>query len=64
MANWKSYLEEHSGRFVEELLQFLKIPSISALPEHANDVRQAAVWASERLRAAGMESVEVLEEPA
>ena len=33
MANWESYLEEHSGRFVEELLQFLKIPSISALPK-------------------------------
>ena len=61
MAGWESYLEEHSGRFVEELLQFLKIPSISALPEHAGDVRQAAVWASERLRAAGMENVEVLE---
>ena len=35
MADWKSYLEERQPRFLAELLDFLRIPSISALPEHA-----------------------------
>src|SRR5947209_2085484 len=54
------YLEANSGRFQEELLEFLRIPSISALPERAGAVREAAEWVARRLRAAGIKSVEVL----
>ena len=35
MADWKSYPEERQPRYLDELLDFLRIPSISALPEHA-----------------------------
>lgn len=40
-------------RFLEEFLDFLTIPSISTLPEHAPDVRRAASWVKERLERIG-----------
>ena len=60
MPQWQSYLQDHQPRFLEELLDFLRIPSISALPEHAGDVQRAAEWVAERMRAAGIEGVRVL----
>jgi acetylornithine deacetylase/succinyl-diaminopimelate desuccinylase-like protein len=60
MSPWESYLDENKDRFVSELLDFLRIPSISALPEHADDVQQAAEWVANRLRMAGMEDVRIL----
>ncbi|HWQ13446.1 MAG TPA: dipeptidase [Roseiflexaceae bacterium] len=61
MATWQTYLEEQQPRFEAELLEFLRIPSVSALPEHAGDVRRAAEWVARRLSAAGVEGVRVLE---
>jgi acetylornithine deacetylase/succinyl-diaminopimelate desuccinylase-like protein len=62
MANsWSDYLEAHQTRFVEELLALLRIPSISTDPSHAADVRRAAEWTAERLCAAGIENVQILE---
>ncbi len=40
---------------------FLRIPSISALPAHAEDCRRAAGWLADALRTAGVEHVEVAE---
>lgn len=60
IATWESYLEEHKLQHLEELLQFLRIPSISALPSHAGDVQRAAQWVADRLRAAGLEGVLIL----
>jgi acetylornithine deacetylase/succinyl-diaminopimelate desuccinylase-like protein len=60
MTTWADYLEQHSGRFQDEMLDFLRIPSISALSEHAGAVQQAAEWVARRLAAAGMEHVQVL----
>jgi len=57
---WETYLEEQQSRYQEELLQFLSIPSISALPEHAVAVQEAASWVVDRLTAAGLENVQVL----
>lgn len=57
---WETYLEEQQPRYQEELLQFLSIPSISALPEHAGAVQQAARWVADRLVAAGLENVQIL----
>lgn len=48
---------------LEELQQFLRIPSVSALPEHAPDVRVAAEFVRDRLTAAGLEHVELIESP-
>lgn len=57
---WEMYLEEHQSQHQDELLQFLSIPSISSIPEHAAAVQQAAQWVSERLTTAGVEKVEIL----
>ena len=60
MSNWKTYLEQNQSRFQKEMLDFLRIPSISALPEHADDVQRAAEWVAQRLTTAGIEHVQVL----
>lgn len=57
--SWETYLKEQQPRYLEELLEFLSIPSISALPEHAEDVQQAAQWVANRLTVAGLENVQV-----
>lgn len=60
MTRWEQYLEAQQPTFVETLLDFLRIPSISALPDHADDVQQAAVWVADRLQASGIEHVEIM----
>jgi acetylornithine deacetylase/succinyl-diaminopimelate desuccinylase-like protein len=59
--NWQDYLASNQARYEAELLDFLRIPSVSALPAHAADVRAAGAWVAARLAAAGMEHVETLE---
>ena len=58
--NWKEYLREHQGSVVDELLSFIRIPSVSALPARAADVAAAGAWVHARLEAAGMEHVRTL----
>ena len=60
MTGWQNFIEEHREQYVKELSDFLSIPSISSLSEHADDVRQAAEWVAARLRKAGMDAVEVM----
>ncbi len=60
MAAWQTYLEENQERYVEELLEFLRIPSISSLKEHQEDVRNAADWVAARMQAAGIVNATVL----
>lgn len=60
MTTWQAYLSTNQNRFIEELLDFVRIPSVSALPEHAADVQRAGEWVAGRLRAAGIEHVEVM----
>ncbi len=60
MTPWENYLVQHKDRFLDELMDFLRIPSISALPEHMPDVERAAQWLQARMKAAGIESVRTL----
>jgi len=55
-----NYLTRRQPEFIDQLIDFLKIPSISSLPEHKEDVRQAAMWVSQRMENAGIENVKVL----
>ncbi len=57
---WQTYLDEHQHRFVDELLAFVRIPSVSAAQNYAEDVGHAADWVAGRLRAAGAENVAVM----
>ena len=61
MTSWQTYLDEHRESFLAELQQLLRIPSISSLPEHADDVRRAGEWVAQRMRLAGIPTVELLE---
>lgn len=60
MTTYQTYLDAHQPRFQEELLDFLRIPSISALPAHSADVQRAGEWVAARLQAAGVENVQIL----
>ena len=60
MTPWETHLTEQRDRHLDELLDFLRIPSISSLPEHAPAVARAADWVAARLQAAGIQSVRVL----
>ena len=57
------FINLHRDRYVEELKQYLALPSISALPQHAGDVRRTAEWTADALRAAGMQNVRLIETP-
>src|SRR5205085_2271130 len=55
------YLDEHRERHLDELKEFLRIPSASSLPEHRADVRRAAEWVAGQLRGIGVPTVEIVE---
>jgi acetylornithine deacetylase/succinyl-diaminopimelate desuccinylase-like protein len=57
----ETHLQASKAARLESLTAFLRYPSISALPEHADDVRRAADWLADTLRTAGLEHVEVAE---
>src|SRR5918911_784840 len=57
------YINVNRDRYVDELKQYLAIPSISALPQHAADVRRAAEWTADALRTAGLENVRLIDTP-
>jgi acetylornithine deacetylase/succinyl-diaminopimelate desuccinylase-like protein len=57
------FINVNRDRYVDELKQYLSIPSISALPQHAADVRKAADWTANALATAGMENVRQIETP-
>ncbi|HZU01203.1 MAG TPA: dipeptidase [Ktedonobacteraceae bacterium] len=56
----ETYITENENRFLEDLKGWLRIPSISTLPEHAGDIRRAAEYAADQLRHIGFEHVEVI----
>ena len=60
MSEWEAYLNEHREKFVNELMEFLRIPSISSLPDHVIDVQKAAEWVAARMKTAGIESVRIM----
>src|ERR1700685_3311146 len=55
-----AFVEQHQDRLLEELKDFLRIPSISTLPEHQPDIAAAAHFVAESLRRAGIENVELI----
>lgn len=55
-----AYIESNKDRFLSELLDLIRIPSISTLPEHKPDVERAAAMVARRLGEAGLENVEII----
>ncbi|MGD6843379.1 dipeptidase [Bacillus infantis] len=54
-----NYLKKERDTHLKELTEYLSIPSISALPDHKEDVRKAAEWTAKALVKAGAENVEI-----
>ena len=61
MQTWKSYQQENQERFLNELLDLLRIPSISAKSEHKTDMVRCAEAIQQRLLEAGADKVEISE---
>jgi acetylornithine deacetylase/succinyl-diaminopimelate desuccinylase-like protein len=57
------FVEREQPRMLQELTEFLSIPSISALPEHADDCRRAAQWLERHLKKLGCPVVNIIEGP-
>lgn len=56
----RNYARAHADRFQAELLEMLRIPSVSADPDHAGDIRRMAEWLADHLRRLGLENARVL----
>ena len=59
MEHIKNYISENKDRFINELIELLKIPSISADPEYTEEVTNCAYAVAKSLTEAGAENVEV-----
>jgi acetylornithine deacetylase/succinyl-diaminopimelate desuccinylase-like protein len=56
-----AFAQQNQARFVDELMDLLRIPSISTAPEHAGDTRRAAEFVAAELSRIGMENVQLIE---
>ncbi|MDB5230684.1 MAG: hypothetical protein JWN76_1489 [Chitinophagaceae bacterium] len=59
MQQWSDYQQQNKDRFLEELLELLRIPSVSARSEHKEDMIRCAEKVKQRLQEAGAETVEI-----
>lgn len=57
----KEYINNNKDRFLSELFEWLRIPSVSADSRHKGDVRKAAEFVKEKLTAAGVDKAELCE---
>ena len=61
MEVWKEYQEKNKDRFLDELLDLLRIPSVSAKSENKEDMGKCAEAVKQRLLEAGVDKVEIFE---
>jgi acetylornithine deacetylase/succinyl-diaminopimelate desuccinylase-like protein len=57
----KEYIQTNQDRFLSELFDLLRIPSVSADSKHKGDVRKAAEYVVQKLKDAGADKVELCE---
>ena len=60
MQAWQDYISENKDRFLNELLELLRIPSVSARSEHKDDMMICAEAVKQRLTEAGADNVIIL----
>jgi acetylornithine deacetylase/succinyl-diaminopimelate desuccinylase-like protein len=63
MDNVIDFINVNREKYLDELKHLLAIPSISALPEHAADVRRCAEWCGDEMRRIGLDHVRLIETP-
>jgi acetylornithine deacetylase/succinyl-diaminopimelate desuccinylase-like protein len=59
MQEIKKYVEENKQRFLDELFELLRFPSVSADPKYKGDVLKTADFVAQKLKDAGAEQVEI-----
>jgi len=57
--NSLQYFDSHYGQLLDELINFLSIPSISTDPDHAHDIQTAAAFIANKLSSIGIEHVQI-----
>jgi acetylornithine deacetylase/succinyl-diaminopimelate desuccinylase-like protein len=55
-----AFVNQNRDRLLNELKEFIRIPSVSTLPEHRPDIDRAASFVAQGLGKAGMENVEII----
>lgn len=63
MSKIKDYIDDNKNRFLEELFELLRIPSVSADPKHKEDIKATAELLKSHFDEIGMENVEICETP-
>ena len=63
MSEPANFIETHKERFLEELIELLKIPSVSTDPDHKDDVNKTAHALKKRFEEAGVDKAEVCPTP-
>lgn len=61
MDNLKQYIEENKQRFLDELFDYIRIPSISSIADHKKDMYKAAEYLKKSLLNSGCDSAEIYE---
>ncbi|MEU0371593.1 dipeptidase [Streptomyces sp. NPDC006283] len=59
----RTYIQQHRAAFLDDLAEWLRIPSVSAQPEHDADVRRSAEWLAGKLTATGFPVAEIWPTP-
>lgn len=59
LSSLNTYFETKREEHLEELKQFLRIPSISALSDHKEDMKTAAEWLADSMKSVGLENVSI-----
>jgi acetylornithine deacetylase/succinyl-diaminopimelate desuccinylase-like protein len=59
----ESYFSANRSKHLEELKDFLRISSVSALSEHKDDMKKAADWVAEALTKAGLKKIQIMPTP-
>jgi acetylornithine deacetylase/succinyl-diaminopimelate desuccinylase-like protein len=54
------YARKHRETHLQDLMALLRIPSVSTLPEHKDDMARAAAWLADHFRGAGLAGVEIV----
>lgn len=58
-AKWNEILKSNQQRYLDELVELLRIPSVSAAEAQVGDCLAAAQWVAERMKKAGIENVKI-----
>ncbi|GGT09788.1 peptidase [Streptomyces kurssanovii] len=59
----RTYIQQHRAAFLDDLAEWLRIPSVSAQPEHDGDVRRSAEWLAAKLSGTGFPVAEIWPTP-